>query len=228
VQQYLIKPFKIPSGSMENTLRCRDRILAERVSYRFTDPARGDVIVFSPPAAVVDGVNDPSTVAGTGGASISSSAADGTRTVVPADINYIKRVIGLPGDKVLIKNHRATVNGKKLDEPYLHPLADDGSGDTSRANWPASGEPYIVPKGMYLVLGDHRDASEDGRFFGPLPRDFIVGKAIWIYWPIKNMGRLPESDPGGKTSSTPDPNCIDSGAPVSVNEPPADPTNSDG
>ncbi len=205
VQQFLVKPFKIPSGSMENTLKCGDRVLVDRLSYRFTDPDRKDVVVFHPPAGIGEGgLPDPSQVADETDAA--RLDADGTRTVTKADTNYIKRIIGLPGDEVEVKAHHAYVNGKKLNEPYLHPI---DSTDDSRANW----GPQTVPKGTYLMLGDHRDNSADGRVFGYVPRDFIIGKAFLVYWPMSRFGTLPKSDPGGAESSKADPNCLESAVP---------------
>lgn len=207
VQQFLVKPFKIPSGSMENTLHCGDRVLVDRLSWRFSDPARGDVVVFNPPAAVgEDGSADPSMVAGENGIS-ARPGDDGTREVTKADTNYIKRIIGLPGDTVEVRKHRAYVDGRKLDEPYLRPIEDDGSSGTG--DW----GPFEVPKGTYLMLGDHRDNSADGRVFGFVPRSFLLGKAFMVYWPPARFGGLPERDPGGKDATKADPNCLESAVP---------------
>ena len=207
VQQFLVKPFKIPSGSMENTLHCGDRVLVDRLSYRFSDPKRQDIVVFNPPAAIGEGGQpDPSTVAGPEDAARHNR--DGTKSVEKADTNYIKRIIGLPGDKVEVKAHHAYVDGKKLDEPYLRPLEGvSGLDDGSNANW----GPKTVPKGTYLMLGDHRDNSADGRVFGFVPRAFLVGKAFMIYWPPKQFGRIPKEDPGGTPKA--DPHCLESGVP---------------
>ena len=209
VQQYLVKPFKIPSGSMENTLRCGDRVLVDRLSYRFSDPARGDVVVFNPPAAIGEGGQpDPAMVADETDAA--RVAADGTRSVTAADTNYIKRIIGLPGDTVEVDDHHAIVNGKKLKEPYLRPLEEIAGIDSgSGGDW----GPKKIPKGTYLMLGDHRDNSADGRVFGFVPEEFLVGKAFMVYWPPKRFGGLPEKDPGGTSSAVADPNCLEGAVP---------------
>lgn len=207
VQQFLVKPFKIPSGSMENTLHCGDRVLVDRLSWRFTSPQRGDVVVFNPPAAVDEnGKPDPSMVAGDNGIAVPMSK-DGTREVVKADTNYIKRIIGLPGDKIQVKNQHAYINGKKLKEPYMRPIQNP---DTGTGNW----GPFTVPKGTYLMLGDHRDNSADGRVFGFVPREFLLGKAFMVYWPMSRIGGLPTRDPGGKNATKPDPNCLESAVPA--------------
>lgn len=209
VQQYLVKPFKIPSGSMENTLRCDDRVLADRLSYRFGDPARGDVVVFHPPAGIGEGGKpDPTIVADE--SSAVQTGADHTRTDTAADTNYIKRIVGLPGDTVEVKQHHAWVDGVKLKESYLHPLPTGTTMSDPLADW----GPKEVPKGTYLMLGDHRDNSSDGRRFGFVPREFIVGRAFFVYWPPRRLGGLPKSDPGGAQSSAADPNCDQSGVPA--------------
>jgi signal peptidase I len=205
-QGYIVKPFRIPSGSMENTLRCGDRVLVNRLSYRMGDPSRGDVVVFHPPAAVdADGRPDPSLVSGDGDA-IAPRDEKGARTVSPTKTNYIKRIVGMPGDRVEVKDHRAYVDGRKLDEPYLHPLPRD-AGISSESSW----GPYTVPKGTYLMMGDHRDNSSDGRVFGFVPREFVVGKAFMVYWPPQRIGGLPAEDPGGTSDAKPDPKCLEAG-----------------
>jgi signal peptidase I len=210
VQQYLVKPFKIPSGSMENTLHCGDRVLVDRITYRFKDPARKDIVVFNPPAGIGEGGRpDPSIVADE--TTAARTEKDGTRTDTAADTNYIKRIIGLPGDTVEVKDHHANVNGAKLKEPYLRPLEEvAGISDGTRSDW----GPKEVPKGAYLMLGDHRDNSADGRVFGFVPRDFIVGKAFMVYWPPKRFGGLPDKDPGGVKATQADPNCLEGSVPA--------------
>lgn len=194
---------------MENTLRCGDRVLVDRVTYRFSDPKRQDVVVFHPPAGIGEGgVADPSIVADE--ADAARIADDGTVTATKADTNYIKRIIGLPGDTVQVKGHHAYIDGKKLDEPYLRPLEGvEGIDDGSRANW----GPKEVPKGTYLMLGDHRDNSADGRVFGFVPREFLIGKAFMVYWPPKRFGGLPDKDPGGADATKADPKCLEGGVP---------------
>lgn len=210
VQAFMVKPFRIPSGSMENTLHCGDRVLVDRVSYRFGEPGRFDVVVFNPPAAVDEqGTADPATIAGEGGSP--GRQPNGKRVLAKADVNYIKRIVGMPGDTVEVKAHRALIaeggRGKPtpVSEPYLHPLPE-GGGITSESEY----GPVTVPKGTYLMLGDHRDNSADGRVFGFVPRDFIVGKAFMVYWPPKRLGGLPDADAGGPKAARPDPNCIES------------------
>ncbi|MCW2960942.1 MAG: signal peptidase [Thermoleophilia bacterium] len=212
VQQFLVKPFKIPSGSMENTLHCGDRVLVDRVSYRFSDIHRGDVVVFNPPAGIGEGgLPDPAIVADP--SNMPKRGKDNTRDAVKADVNYIKRIVGLPGDKVRVEDHHAIIDGDPIKEPYLHPLPETNGAPVGLSDWPSGGGTMTVPKGTFLMLGDHRDNSSDGRSFGFVPESHIVGKAFMVYWPPKRFGGLPEKDPGGASASQADPNCLESAVP---------------
>ncbi|AWM73725.1 MULTISPECIES: signal peptidase I [Lactobacillus] len=98
---------------------------------------------------------------------------------------YIKRVIGLPGDKIVSKNDKMYINGKRLAEPYLnnkYKKADNDAGHTYTTNFT-----YKVPKGYYWVMGDHRDISKDSHIFGPVKRENLVGKVTFRYWPFNKI-----------------------------------------
>ncbi len=97
--------------------------------------------------------------------------------------SYIKRVIGVPGDRIRIEGGQVYVNGKALAEDYVPPSERDYS------SW-REGEEQLVPDGQYFVLGDHRNSSSDSRTWGYVPRDNIYGKAVFVYWPLDKMGRL--------------------------------------
>lgn len=156
VNLFVAQPFEIPSGSMENTLRAGDRVLVNKLAYRFgSTPARGDIVVF-------DG--EGSFVQGSGGT------------------DYVKRVIGVGGDRVTCCDGRGriTVNGSPLDETYLY------SGDTpSRVAFDIE-----VPKGRLWVMGDHRADSRDSRDHlgdpggGTVPVDKVIGRAEATIWPF--------------------------------------------
>jgi signal peptidase I len=102
------------------------------------------------------------------------------------EVDYIKRVIGLPGDTVLLKENSFYVNGQKVEEPYLTPDITIFGG-----SYLIEGQEIVVPPGQYFVSGDNRPHSSDSREFGPIPREDIIGVAILRYWPFNRMGLLP-------------------------------------
>jgi signal peptidase I len=166
VKQWLVNPYRIPSGSMEPTLACArpaagceatfsDRVIACRICYDFESPKRGDIVVFkTPPAAAQD--------CGEGG-------------------DYVKRLIGLPGDTVHEDDSGFIwVNGKKLKEPYIQQWRreQDATQNPSHLN-----RTWNVPPGQYFFLGDNRGQSCDSRTWGTVPRSDLIGKVIATYWP---------------------------------------------
>lgn len=141
----------VASGSMLPTLEVNDRVMADKVSYHFENPQRGDIVLFSP-----------------------------TKKLQQQNYHdtFIKRAIGLPGEKVEIKAGRVYINDQLLRENYI--------GDTKGEDW----GPVIVPPNSYLVLGDNRKDSYDGRYWGFVPRDRIIGKAFVRFWPFDRLGKL--------------------------------------
>jgi signal peptidase I len=162
-QAEIAKPYRIPTASMEPTLHCAkpadgcrsrssDRVIANRIVYRFHAPERGDIIVFDAPARVRAACN-------AGGA-------------------FVKRIVGLPGEKVSMQSGHVFVDGVRLREPYLAPAyRGRESGD-----WPRN------PAGGYFLLGDNRTLSCDSRRWGVVPRDHIIGRADLRYWPPNRAG----------------------------------------
>jgi signal peptidase I len=159
VRAFLVQTFYIPSPSMERTLLLDDKVLVNKTAYWFQPPERGEIVVFAPPAAW---------------------------SAVPGE-NYIKRIIGVAGDRVVCcdKDERITVNGQALDEDYLSP------GDAP------SDEPFTVTvgAGSIFVLGDHRSASGDSRAHlgaagGTIPEDRLVGRAFVTFWPLTRARTL--------------------------------------
>lgn len=150
VRGFAVQSFYIPSGSMLPTLEVRDRVLVNRLAYRFHDVNRGDVIVFKRPKelATNDGIED-----------------------------LIKRVVGLPGETIEFRENRVLIDGRLLEEPYLPP----GAVTVGKTQ----GEKITVPPGHVLVLGDNRENSNDGRFFGTIDQDLIVGRAFVMIWPFR-------------------------------------------
>jgi signal peptidase I len=175
IKTFLVQAFYIPSVSMTPTLERGDRILVCRICLRVDDIDRGDVVVFSDPNPSPD--EDRGMVAST-----LRWLAEGIGVAQPEHEDYIKRVIGLPGDVVEIRHGVVYVNEEKLDEPYLDP-------DTDTRSFPAK----KVPDGMLFVLGDNRLESGDSRFpppsgLGWVPEDRVIGEAFVIVYPPSRWG----------------------------------------
>ncbi len=166
----------IPSASMRPTLIEGDRIVVERLSRFFTSPKRGDIMVFYPPFEKIE--NTPLKL---------FSRLTG---FFCKDIAYIKRVVGMPGDKVEIKSdttgkYTVYINGKALDEPYIQSPYDYRPCDNSMYCGP-----FEIPDGYYLMLGDNRGNSQDGRYWGLLPKDRFIGRAVVLFWPLNRIKKL--------------------------------------
>jgi signal peptidase I len=165
VQAYAVKPYRIPSGSMENTLMVGDRVFVNRFIYHFRSVHRGDIVVFREPG------NGP-----------------GSGTVL------IKRVIGLPGDVITLHSGSVYINQRRLSEPYVRPQRNTDGTLGPEPTLPfqdgmpyALAAPYTVPSGHYFMMGDNRTDSGDSRQFGPLPKGNIIGGAFLIYWPLNRI-----------------------------------------
>jgi signal peptidase I len=176
LKTFVVQAFYIPSISMVPTLEVGDRILVNRLAYRFGDIERGDVIVFADPTP--DATHDRGIVGG-----VVHFLAQGVGVVRPDDDDFIKRVIGLPGDVVEMRGGTVYVNGVPLDEPYVNQV------DLSTADLP----PTSVPDGMLFVMGDNRNHSGDSRYQPPaglgfVPIDRVIGKAVVIIWPPSRIG----------------------------------------
>ena len=176
IQAFLVKPYRIPSGSMLPTLKIGQRVLVNRLGNRFNDPKVGEIVVFHPPSGAEgtgDTCGNPDHPAGT--------ACD-KPTSEKASVNFIKRVVGLPGDKLSIKNGHVIRNGQREADSYIAPCAGG-----SACNLPQT---ITVPPGHYFMMGDNRGESDDSRFWGPVPRKWIIGGAFATYWPPKQVGLL--------------------------------------
>lgn len=163
VRSFLMQPYTIPSLSMAPTLDEGDRVIVNRLSYRFGEIERGQVIVFDTPP------NQRS----------------------QADV-FIKRVIALPGETVQFADGNVFVDGLLLVEPYLSPDLRTGTRNLIPGclDDQATTNQCIVPEGFVFVLGDNRPGSEDSRVFGPVDIDTIVGRAFIRVWPIGDINQL--------------------------------------
>ena len=154
IRQFVAEARLVPTGSMQPTIEINDRLFVEKISYRFHSPERGDIIVFQAPQKALDAAQ--------------STTKDA----------YLKRVVGLPGEEIMVKNGQVFVNGKGLAEDYV------------KAPPAYVWGPNVVPDRHYLVLGDNRNSSSDGHVWGFLSEETIIGKAAVRFWPPNRMGGL--------------------------------------
>ena len=174
IQAFLVKPYRIPSESMVPTLQIGQRVLVNRIGNNFGDPAIGDVTVFHPPAGAEHGQEC--------GAPHQTDPPCPRPTRDKADVNFIKRIVAGPGDKITIEDGHVVRNGKRQSESFAEPCGGGEGCDLTT--------PITIPKGHYFMMGDNRGASDDSRFWGPVPRKWIIGNAFATYWPPKRIGVL--------------------------------------
>jgi signal peptidase I len=173
IQAFLIKPFRIPSESMVPTLAIGQRVLVDRVSYNFSEPHRGDVVVFKAPR---------------GAESNSCGAPDVSGRACPeptrqqSSENFIKRVVAEPGDRLKVIDGRVYINGRRQDEPFIRPDRTCDICDLPRE--------ITIPPDHFFMMGDNRGQSADSREWGPVPKEWIIGNAFFTYWPPGRVGIL--------------------------------------
>jgi signal peptidase I len=178
IEALLIKPYVIPSGSMEPTLAINQRVLVDRIGSDFSNPGVGSIVVFHPPTR--ESCANPQQGQNQAGQQ-SATACDATQSK-PSTQTYIKRVVGLPGDRLWIRGGHVYRNGVREADSFITPC-----GDAAECNFP---HPITVPKGDYYMMGDNRGDSLDSRFWGPVPRSWIIGQAFFTYWPPDRFGLL--------------------------------------
>lgn len=181
VQAFIVKPYRIPSGSMLPTLHLKQRVLVNRLGTHFGGPSVGDIVVFHPPASFDSGCADQSE------GQVDSTGAGGAKACDVAGAHassetFIKRVVGLPGDRISIADGHVIRNGVRERDGYIAPCGGDGS-----CQFPGT---ITIPKGEYYMMGDNRAQSDDSRFWGPVPRAWIIGRAFFTYWPPSRIGLL--------------------------------------
>jgi signal peptidase I len=156
IRTYVAEARFIPSGSMQPTLEINDRLIVDKVSYKLGNPQRGDIVVFAPTQALEQ-----------------QNFHDA----------FIKRVIGVPGDEVEVKEGKVMINGSVLDENYTK----------EAANYEL--RPVKVPDNQYLVLGDNRNNSYDSHYWGFVPKEKVIGKAVVRFWPPNRVGGIAPKPP---------------------------------
>ena len=172
IQAFLIKPYQIPSGSMEPTLHVGQRVLVNRFIYHFTKPKIGDIVVFHPPLGAERG-NEC-------GVPRAPSEPCPKPTPQEDSQNFIKRIVAGPGDRLSIRSGHPVVNGKMAKEDFIQPCLGGGACDLPKA--------ITIPPGEYFMMGDNRGSSDDSRFWVPIPQDWFIGKAFATYWPPDRIG----------------------------------------
>jgi signal peptidase I len=170
IKTFLIQPFWIPSESMVPTIQVNDRVMVNKLAYKWGPPKRGQIVVFKDPRVPDEPVSFPEAVIQ------SVLEAVGVRTGGREDL--IKRVIGLPGETVAVSDNQVVIDGKPLDEPYLV--------DVFMEDEP----PVTLGPDEVFVMGDNRSGSYDSRRFGPVPLDDLVGRAFVTIWPLSRLGGL--------------------------------------
>jgi signal peptidase I len=168
IRSYIAEARYIPSGSMEPTIQVNDRLVIEKVSYRFNEPKRGDIVVFNSTATLrSQGFKDA----------------------------FIKRIIGIPGDHIELKQGGVYVNTHRLTEPYVangDPTSTEICGLDGGS--PFLAQPVTIPENSFLMLGDNRNNAYDGRCWGLVKRQEIVGKANKTFYPFNRAGAIPSPD----------------------------------
>jgi len=173
IQAFVVKPYQIPTGSMIPTLEVGQRVLVQRVSYHFSDPEIGDIVVFHPP-------KDADEAERCGIEPVPPNQACPEPVDEPDETNFIKRVVATPGDELYIEDGHAIVNGEPIEDGFIKPCGG-GRGCNLR-------KPITIPPDHYFMMGDNRGSSDDSRFWGPVPSDWIIGKAFATYWPLDRIG----------------------------------------
>ena len=177
VQLFLVKTYRIPSGSMEPTLDVGQRVLVNRIGMQFGDPSLGDIVVFHPPR----GADDASApTCGSPDEGMGSARPCSTPTPERSEQTFIKRVVGVGGDRISIRDGHVIRNDRRAPDAF-----SKACGGGIGCDFPGT---ITVPEGSFFMMGDNRGASDDSRFWGPVPKDWIIGTAIATYWPPKRVG----------------------------------------
>lgn len=183
LKTFVVQAFYIPSSSMEPTLMVQDRVLVTKLAYLYREPRRGEIVVFRETGDEVLG-QDEGLIS-----EVFGSLASGLGFGQGADVDFIKRIIGLPGETLEMRGGVVYIDGEALPEA----TATEG-GYLSRPDLNDFG-PVTVDDGHYFMMGDNRPNSSDSRFsLGQIPREHIIGRAFVTIWPVSSFGSLPIAD----------------------------------
>jgi signal peptidase I len=187
IQAWILKPYKIPSGSMEPTLKVGQRVLANRIGMDINGPYVGEIAVFHPPKDADNYQCGPSLRRAL---LKDGPACDETNPEENTSVNFIKRVVAGPGDEIYISEghvyRRAAGKSSFVRErdPYIKECSD---GYAVGCNFSI---PIKIPPDHWFTMGDNRGESTDSRFWGPVPTGWFIGGAIFTYWPLDRIGFL--------------------------------------
>ncbi len=181
VQAFAVKPYQIPSGSMEPTLIEGQHVLVNRLGMDFSEPHIGGVYVFHPPSGAEQEQCGPiAHTVSPGGAACSAPEPH------EAGVNFVKRIVAGPGDEIYIREghvfRKAAGTGRFVAEKDSYIKA---CGSSAECNFPT---PIAVPRGHWFMMGDNRGDSDDSRYWGPVPTGWIIGQAVATYWPPDRVG----------------------------------------
>jgi signal peptidase I len=177
IQAWVVKPYRIPSGSMEPTLAIGQRVLVNRIGMDFSDPHVGEIAVFHPPEGAEQEQCGPTPhTVKLGGEACSQPIPK------KAGVNFIKRIVGGPGDTISISEGHVIRNGVREKDSYIR-----ACGASPECNFP---KPIKIPAGHWFMMGDNRGESDDSRFWGPVPTGWVIGGAVATYWPLDRIGIL--------------------------------------
>jgi signal peptidase I len=175
VQAYAVKPYKIPSASMEPTLQEGDRVLVNRIPHETgAVPKVGQIIVFNPPAGA-ENVPTPSC-----GAPHPPTSACPQSVPQRSTLTFIKRVVAVGGDRISIHGGHVIRNGVREADSYTAACTDGQACDLHHT--------ITIPKGEVFLMGDNRGNSDDSRYWGPIPTSWVIGRAFVLYWPVRRIG----------------------------------------
>jgi signal peptidase I len=173
IQAWVIKPYRIPSGSMEPTLTIGQRVLVNRIGMNFSDPHVGEIAVFHPP----QGAEQQQC-----GVAVHSGEACSAPVPRKANVNFIKRIVAGPGDTIAIVEGHVIRNGVREKDGYIQACGSSPACNLRK--------PIKIPAGHWFMMGDNRGDSDDSRFWGPVPTGWIIGGAVATYWPPDRVGIL--------------------------------------